>query len=232
MKRLIVRFFVSLIFLALSACSSIATKAGDGVLSTQTVDKILVARGYAKEKNLPELTQIQNRFANEQAARLNAYRELAKQLYSEKLVDNLTVADQVIKNEQFRIYVDLYLREATVVESGQIADLQKAVLSLNLTPRFYQCVSSSVRKASQCMQEDNKVAFTRIGYQKANRSTVDLSCVSLNCSPQMSIAGFSNKPSALDNFSLNYGMYDASWTANMAFKTMLHYLYLTAIVFD
>lgn len=200
--------------------------------SVQVAEKSLMASGYAKRNAAPELTQTQNRFATEQAAKLNAYRGLANQLYKEVLPSNLIVADQVINDELFRIYVDLYLREATVVESTKIADLQKTTLNLNLTPRFYQCISSTVSQVSQCLKEDNKVAFTRIGYQKASESTVDLSCVSLNCSPQLHVAGFSNKTTFIDNASLNMGLYDAGWTANMAFKTMLHYLYLTTIVFN
>jgi len=234
MRLHILRIVIVMALLALVSCaSSTNTKEAKVVVDeAKVVTRSLMANGYAKRRQLPELTLVQNQFAMEQSAKLNAYRELAKQLYKEPLVDNVLVADQVIKNELYRIYVDLYLREAVVIKSSNIADLQKIVLNLNLTPRFYRCASSTVKIVSQCLREDNKVAFTRIGYQIADKSTVDMSCASLSCTPQMSVSGFSSKPKPMDNAMLNAGLYDAGWSANMAFKSMLRYLVLTGIVFN
>ena len=213
----------------LAGCSSVDIKTSD---SSSSVDnKVLLASGYSQLRIRPQLTPAQNVFATEQSAKLNAYRELAKQLYTEALADDLVVADQVLKNEAYRIFLDLFLREAQVVESAMIADQKKIALALSLTPRFYQCISSTVAVVSQCLQEDNKIPFTRIGYQHAPVSTVNLSCASSDCAAQLSVSGFSKEKNAVDSAMLDYGLYDAEWTVNMTLKTMLRYFFLSEQVF-
>ncbi len=209
--------------MALVACSSAVIKPETPV-SYQS-DKILHAKGYRKIQNTPRLSSIQNQLFIEQAAKLNAYRELAKQLYNEKLTSNLLVANQVIKDEAFRIYLDLFLREARVVESKFIADQKSVVLALRLTPRFYHCVSSTVSQVKRCLGEDNKIQFTRIGYQQAPLTTVNLSCS--DCSSQLSVSGFSKEKNAFDRGLLDLGLYDAQWVGNMGVAAAIRYFHFT-----
>jgi hypothetical protein len=211
-----------------TACSSLALKTGN---SNEHVPKVLQSFGYSLVSHNPQLTKIQNRFATEQAAKINAYRFLAEQLFSEKLVDNLLVADQVIKDESYRIYLDIFLREAKVVGYTTIADQQKVTLELTLTPRFYQCFSSTIDVVSKCLNEDNKIPFSRLGYQQVPVSTVNMVCVSSNCFGELSISGFSKEKHIIDRTLLNFGLYDTEWTANMALKTWLRYFFITHKVF-
>jgi hypothetical protein len=213
----------------LVACSSTAQLIG---ISSLVEQKNLSADGYSKTRNLPQLTQTQNQFSTEQRAKLMAYRDLAKQLYQLKLDDELTVADQVIKDELFRTYFDLFLREAKVIDKKMIADQQKVSLALTLTPRFYQCFSTTAAIVSNCLQEDNKIQFTRIGYQSAPLSTVNLSCAASNCAHQLHVSGFSEEKHGLDNALLNIGFYDTEWTLDMGLNLMLNYLLITNHIFN
>ncbi|MFW5444338.1 MAG: hypothetical protein ACKE51_08545 [Methylococcaceae bacterium] len=230
MKKITFSTLLAAFFLMLLGCSSVATK------NTQSTaydySKTLLASGYSQLRHRPQLTRVQNTLTTEQHAKLNAYRELAKQLYNEKIAEGLWVANQVLKDESYRIFLDLFLREALVVESKTIVDQKKIVLSLTLTPRFYQCFSSTLAVVSQCLEESNKLLFTRIGYQHAALTKVGLSCASSGCAQPLSISGFSKEKDALDSALLDYGLYDAGWTANMTVKSLLRYFVLSQNIFN
>lgn len=221
----LIRLLIVLVSMTLVACSSIATKP-----AAEAVDKVLMAHGYSRIQHQAHLTSVQNQFSIEQKAKIDAYRNLAKQLYIERLENDLLVADQVIKEERFRIYFDLFLREARVVESQVIADQKRVGMALSLTPRFYSCISTTVARVAQCLREDDKVQFTRIGYQTAAVSTVNLSCP--GCSLQLSVSGYSADKNILDRGLLNVGLYDSEWIGNMAVSTMIRYWYLTSFIFN
>ena len=234
MKKLTARIVLSMSIMMLAACSSSTTKPLDDTLNPNSTglvaNKVLQASGYSALRIQPQLTQLQNQYAVEQSAKMNAYRGLAKQIYREQLFEGRVVADQVISDDVFRIYLDLFLREARVVESRTIADQQKIALELDLTPRFYQCFSATVAVVSRCLWEDNKIPFTRTGYKKAPMTTVNLACS--DCADQLSVAGFSKEKNSVDNALLNAGVYDAEWVVNMGIKTLFNYLILTQVLFD
>jgi hypothetical protein len=229
-KKLTFSTLLTVILMLLVGCGSVSTKAVES--SAPENIRTLLASGYSQLRNRPQMTQVQNTFAMEQSAKLNAYRELAKQIYNEKLKNGLVVADQVLKDEVYRIFLDLFLREAQVVESKTIADQKKIVLALSITPRFYQCFSGAVAVVAQCLQEDNKIPFTRIGYQHAALSRVNLSCAASGCIAPLSVSGFSKEKDAVDSALLDYGLYDTEWTANMALKTFLRYFVLSNQIFN
>lgn len=230
MSKLVARCLLVVTVLMMVACSSVTTQTDRS--SEQFVAKEFLAAGYSKRVILPNLTSEQNRFSIEQAATINAYRELARLIYNEKLSDDRVVADQVINNDLFRVYVDLYMREAQVIEAKDIADMKKMVLKLTLSPQFYHCVSSSVNVVTQCLKKDNKIPFTRIGYKTARREVVDLSCGSLSCTPRLSISGFSKEKAAFDVALLDVGLYDSEWIVNTGSKIYLRYLFLTNVIFE
>lgn len=228
MKKLMLTLLISVGYMLLTACSTLALKTADTNIHPT---KALQSYGYSPISRNPQLTEIQNRFETEQAAKIKAYRLLAEKVFSEKLIDNLVVADQVIKDESYRIYLDIFLREAKVIGYTKIADQQKATLELSLTPRFYQCFSSSVQVVSKCLNEDNKIPFTRLGYQQVPVSTVNMACASSDCFGELSISGFSKEKNIIDSTLLNFGLYDTEWNVNMALKTWLRYYFLTNKIF-
>ncbi len=214
--------------MALVACSSVSTKSDK--MSVKIADKVLTAQGYSRIHKLLYLTEKKNQFALEQVATINAYRGLAKRLYKERLTKGLSVADQVIKAEAFRIYLDLYMRQAKVIESKMIRDQKNVKLALVLTPRFYSCLSTTVEKVSTCLREDGKIQYTRIAYQQASVSTVNISCS--DCASQLSVSGFSKEANVIDNALLNMGFYDLNWVSNSAASAFARYWFFTNMVFN
>lgn len=217
-------------FLILTACSSTPQKVLDSSSTSQQTGKVLLASGYSKPLPDPQLTLLQNQTIAEQTAKLEAYRALAIKLYNEKLSNGRIVANQIIQNEAYRIYLDLFLRDARVVESNRFAGQQKIALELTLTPHFYQCFSTE-DKVTRCIQESNKVPYTRLGYQQAPVSTINISCASSDCGDQLSMSGFSEEKKGLDSTLLNHGFYDTEWSINTVWRTALRYVFLSQIVF-
>ena len=225
-KKITLRVLFVLGLITLTACSSVATQKQHSLAY-----KTLEASGYSQLSNKPQLSKKQNRYATEQIAKLNAYRELARQLYSEKLVNGISVAEQVIKNESFRIYADLFLREAKIKNTIIFSNQKRIDLELSLSPRFYYCFSTTVDVVNQCLKQDNKVSFTRVGYKQVPVQAVNLDCVYTDCARQLSVSGFSKKKNSFDSAMLDYGLYDSEWTINMALKTVLRYFVATEVHF-
>ncbi len=193
--------------------------------SIAVTDKTLVASGYSQFADVGELQKVNERWLSaQQVAKLNAYRSLADQLYYESLGNNKTVGSQVVQNEVYRVYLDTYLRNAQAIDYLTVKNSLKATLQLKLTPRFYQCMSSDLVGARQCLQEDDKLAFTRIGYKTASVSSKNLSCVQLDCSDQFFVKGFSKDRNVVDDAMLDAGFYVLEWTVNTGARTLFNYL--------
>ncbi len=233
MQKISFRLLLITLLTLVVGCSSLTTKTVDKSAQIKdTAPIVFMDTGYSQQRNLPQLTPTQNQYAAEQMAKIVAYRGLAKQLYPVVLDNKLTVAEQVIKDESFRIYLDLFLREAKVVDSKILAGQQKVSLTLSLSSRFYQCFSSSVARVSQCLREDNKMQFTRIGYHQAVLSTVNMSCTRADCGQQLHVAGFSKQQTGLNNTLLNAGFYDAEWTVNTGLNALFNYFVITQLFFN
>ena len=193
--------------------------------SIAVTDKTLVASGYSQFADVGVLQKVNQRWLSaQQVAKLNAYRSLADQLYYESLGNNKTVGSQVVQSEVYRVYLDTYLRNAQAVDYLTVKNSLKATLQLKLTPRFYQCMSSDLVGARQCLQEDDKLAFTRIGYKTASVSSKNLACAQLDCSDQFFVKGFSKDRNVVDDAMLDAGFYDLEWTVNTGARTLFNYL--------
>lgn len=215
---------IVLIALVLSGCASVN---GRDVVSTS---KTLVASGHSRFDDSGRLS-VNNRWLSaQQLAKLNAYRSLADQLYYEPLGDNKTVGSQVMSHEVYRVYLDIYLRSARTADYRTAQNDLKTTLELTLTPRFYQCMSGDVVLAGQCIQEEDKLAFTRLGYKTATKTTANLACDRVDCSDQFYVSGFSNQRNAVDGFLLDTGFYDVQWTVNTGARTIFNYLIINGFI--
>jgi hypothetical protein len=210
-----------LMVLILNGCASVGGEVAEVVPSA---GKTLRATGYSRFDDSGELAVNQRWLQAQQAAKLDAYRGLADLLYQEKLGNQTTVGAQVMRDEVYRVYLDSYLREARAADYRTVRDSLKTTLELHLSPRFYQCMSGDTASISQCLQEDNKLAFTRLGYKTATVTSANLACGARDCSDQYYVAGFSKKPSAVDDTLLEAGLYDVEWIANTGLRTILQYL--------
>ena len=228
MKHLISIFFGLLLVVAGWGCSSMNSR--DSANAMPATSKTLVASGYSRLDNSGQLN-VNNRWLSaQQVAKLNAYRGLADQLYYEPLGDNKTVGTQVIGHEVYRVYLDIYLRKAQAADYKTVQDSLKTTLKLELSPRFYQCMSGDAVQASQCIQEDDKLAFSRLGYKTATTTTANLACGAIDCSDQFVVSGFSKERNQVDGFLLDVGLYDTEWIVNTGARTFFNYLLINGFL--
>jgi hypothetical protein len=88
------------------------------------------------------------------ASQLDAYRNLAERVYGTVIYGSSTVNDFVVNNDNFRTYVDSYIRGARMVAVNEHSDgVIETVMELKLEPRFRECVSRVVddQVRDQCM---------------------------------------------------------------------------------
>ncbi len=210
------RSFCIIVGLALSVlagCSSLGGKPA-ALANQNTSIKTLRANGFSQLEETPNLPANHSWLMAQNAAKSDAYRNLADQLYTEALDRQNTVGTQVMKDEAYRVYLDIYLREARAVDYRTVQDTLNATMELNLTSRFYRCMSGDKVIVKQCLQEDNKLPLTRLGNRPAMTSTVNLACGTRDCGEQYYVQGFSKERNPVDNVLLNVGMYDLEWDAH------------------
>ncbi len=211
-------FWLYLFIVALPGCASLNQQAAES-------ETLLSASGRATIQSIAGLTELQRRYQAEQQATINAYRQLAALLFQQTIKPGVSVADQVLKNEPFRLYVDTFLREATIRRNNN-RHYSQAILDLTVTRHFRHCMSE-LAAVQHCLQKENKIAFSRIGYRDAMRKTVNLNCQTPDCSGQFSMAGFRRENNALNKVLLQAGVYDVEWLLNASAQIAVRYLLLT-----
>ncbi len=210
-----------------SACSVTVNKIFDAKEAV-IADEILTASGHSQIDQGATTSQ-QRRFAAEQSAKLSGYRQLAAMLYQKRLPNGQTVAGQVMKNEAYRIYFDIFLRDAKVVNLQTLGNTLYARMSLTVSDRFYRCIAGNLTFLEQCLQENNKIPFTRLGYNIAQVKTINLACGSANCNGGVDVGGFSQGKNALDRGLLNAGLYDSEWLLNTSSRLFVNYFLVNGI---
>lgn len=116
------------------------------VLPTQSIpqpQKILAVGYGAMGGNQSHLTPGQQKLMAMRAARVDAYRNLAEQVYGFRVWGNTAVSAFATQNDNVRTYVDSFIRGARLVNMTPIADGNfEATVELDLTPSFFSCVSN------------------------------------------------------------------------------------------
>ncbi len=218
MKRISILSGVLLAMFVLSGCTGMKHKQAQS-------DVILTASSQAQIQPVAGLTALQQRYKAEQAAAIDAYRQLAALLFQQILPDGARVGEKVVQDEAFRFFVDNYLLEA---KAQRMHDKHFARVNLRLTvaDRFRQCMENP-HTVQHCLAEDNKQSFSRIGYRQATKKSVSLNCMSADCRGQFSIAGFSREKHVVDRALLQAGLYDSEWFLNTSAKIAMRYFLLT-----
>lgn len=104
-----------------------------------------LAVGYgATGGNASQYTLGQQKLMAMRAARVDAYRALAEQVYGFRVFGNTAVSAFSTQNDNVRTYVDSFIRGARVVNMTPVADGNfEATVELELTPAFFSCLNNS-----------------------------------------------------------------------------------------
>lgn len=228
MKRGKTLFTVLGLVLVLAGCAGNSVKQADRAMPAG--DKVVRASGFSRFDNSGRLNVNHRWLSAQQQAKLSAYRGLADQLYYEPLGGNKTVGSQVVSHEVYRVYLDTYLRGARSSDYRAVSDSLKTTLELKLTPRFYQCMSGDEEQANRCIQEDGKLALTRLGFKPATTTSLNFACAASDCSDQFHVGGFSRDRRGVNGALLNAGFYDVEWTVNTGVRILLNYLLINGFI--
>ena len=101
------------------------------------------AVGYGSPGNFNSLyTAAQAKLMAMRAAKIDAYRSLAEQVYGYRVTANTSVSAFATQNDNVRTYVDAFIRGTRVVSINAIADGSfEATVELELPINFFDCLS-------------------------------------------------------------------------------------------
>lgn len=116
-----------------------------------TVIKVIEAVGYSSMSNFDKYPLPQRKLLAIRGAKLDAYRNLAEELYGVRIRSNTTVKDMMIKSDSFRSYIDAMVRGAHVnTVTAKDDGVYEVEISLSLTEDLYACIT---HKSIECYQQ-------------------------------------------------------------------------------
>lgn len=158
--------------------------------------KILTAMGYGTSDIFSNYSPAQRRLMSMRASKMDAYRNLAEQIYGVRIHGHTTVSAMAVKNDSYRTYIDAFLKGARVTSITAVdADTYETVLEITLTPKFFTCLSGTAAIHSQCL---NGVGH-RQNYSENTLPEVSIAsisnykCNSIDCYQFPAVSGFYNK---------------------------------------
>ncbi|MCJ8313289.1 MAG: LPP20 family lipoprotein [Saccharospirillaceae bacterium] len=113
--------------------------------------------GYgAINPKMTNMSNIQTKLLAMRASKLDAFRSMAERVYGTQIYGTSTVENLVIKNDQFRTYVDTYILGARVIAQEDMADGSfQTILEMVLDQGFRNCITSEQhwKKNARCASE-------------------------------------------------------------------------------
>lgn len=104
----------------------------------------LQAVGYGAPGSYSQYTHGQQKLMAIRAAQVDAYRNLAEQVYGFRVWGSTSVSAFATQSDTVRTYVDAYIRGARVVNTTAIADGNfEVTVELELTQNFLNCFNAS-----------------------------------------------------------------------------------------
>jgi|GEM_PF-908867 len=132
----LLRILLSCAGLTLASCAPVLIEPRLAVVAPDPVR--IEAIGYGASSSYTGYTAGQRRLLAIRAARLDAYRSLAEQIYGVRITGSTTVSAMVTQSDSFRSYVDAYLRGARTVTVTSMADGNyEVVVEINLNQDFF-----------------------------------------------------------------------------------------------
>nr|WP_193987637.1 LPP20 family lipoprotein [Lelliottia steviae] len=118
--------------IALSGCSSIFDKHVEYTYIEPDDYPILKAVGYAPISAQPSDNNSQRTLLAIKASKLEAYRELAEQVYGQKISAGTTVQNSIAHNDQLQSKVQGVIKGAQVIKTYAVGDTYATELQLDM----------------------------------------------------------------------------------------------------
>ncbi len=149
LPKLVKYLTISLTIVFLSACGARTAVAPAAQMQSSMQDTLplppikLQAVGHGTPGAYTQYTHAQQRLMAMRAAQVDAYRNLAEQVYGFRVWGGSSVSAFTTQNDTVRSYVDTTIRGARLVNMTTIADGNfEATVELDVTPQFYNCLIS------------------------------------------------------------------------------------------
>jgi len=156
--------------------------------------KVLSAMGYGTADMYKNYSPEQRRLMSMRASKLDAMRNLAEQIYGIQIQGHTTVSDMVVRNDDYRIYLDTFIRGARVKSITALNhNTYESVVEITLTPKFFTCFSGEASAYSQCFTRQQSNTEKNTSGLKVAIADESLSCDSSECYTSPSISGFYNE---------------------------------------
>ncbi|MGB4498732.1 MAG: LPP20 family lipoprotein [Methylococcaceae bacterium] len=122
--------------------------------------KRLTATGYGTAEKSDKYSLSQIKLMSMRSSKLDAYRSLSEQVYGLRLTGVTTVENMVVTHDNYKSFVDAYLRGAKVLRTVAINtdkyagdDTFETVVEIELTPHFYECMNGSPEMVNLCLHQ-------------------------------------------------------------------------------
>ena len=110
----------------------------------------LTALGYGAPGSFPQYTPGQQKLMAMRAAQVDAYRNLAEQVYGFRVWGNTAVSAFTTQNDNVRSYVDAFIRGARLVNISTIADGNfEVTVELEVSQAFLESLNKPVSNATR-----------------------------------------------------------------------------------
>lgn len=128
----------------LSACMVMPHQHGGVTAPGAYAPQRFVAVGYgAMGGNYSQYTPAQQKLMAMRAARVDAYRALAEQVYGFRVSGSTSVSGFATQSDNIRTYVDAVIRGARLVSINPIADGNfEATVELDVPATFFSCLNN------------------------------------------------------------------------------------------
>lgn len=140
------RFTITLCLLAVGLTGCANQPTAQSQIDAERLEPIVVrVSGFGTYENASsDRLNTRKRLLARRASKLDAYRSLAERVYGTVVYGSSTVNDFVLQNDNFRAYVDSYIRGAKLIAVNEHSDgVVESVMELKLEPRFRACVAMS-----------------------------------------------------------------------------------------
>jgi hypothetical protein len=145
-NKLFSLMFVVLIFMFISACSTMYDKHVQWQRVKPESFPVIYGIGYAPISLQKSEHKTQRMLMALNASKLAAYAELAEQVYGQQINEEMTVADFLVENQSLNASVNGVIRGAKVVKSYPVGDTYATEMSLDFKDVYELYMASSNAK--------------------------------------------------------------------------------------